>query len=160
MEETSDKKKPSAFRSEEVIAGTAIVLFSLTIFLQVPGSYGNVMLFPAIVGTVSLVCGLFLALTGFLRPSPRAAEPFTREWIGAGISAFIFLAMSAAENLGFYSCLLIVCFAINRLIAVFCGERGGRKTASSLLLSVLMTGAVYLVFGVLLGIVTPAGVLI
>lgn len=143
---------------DDAIVGAVIVAFAVSVFLQTPGSYADVMLFPKIVAGVSLVCGVLILAFAIIRPE-RSGVGYRSEAVCVAIGAFMFLVMLAAEGLGFFACLFVVCFAINLLISLFCRERGIRSALRSLAVSVVMCGFTFLVFRILLGILTPTGLL-
>jgi hypothetical protein len=156
-----EKKTGKADRfAEDFPVGLAVIAFGISILAQVPGSYGDVMLFPKIAAIVCLACGAFIIGTGFWRPSGRPRQGFRNELICIAISAFMFVMMTLSGQLGFFACLFIICFAVNQLIALFCREGGMKSLVRSLLASIVMCGLTFAIFRLLLGILTPEGLLI
>ncbi len=157
IEKATTKKNWSL---DDVIVGAAVIAFGVSILVQVPGSYGDIMLFPKIVAIVCLACGALIVGAGFWKPPGGENTGFRNELLCIAISAFMFVMMILAGYLGFFACLFLVCFAVNQLIALFCRERGGRSIVRSLAVSIVMTGAIFVIFRLLLGILTPTGLLI
>lgn len=156
MEGGKEEKREKGWFFDDVIVGAAIIVFAISILIQVPGFYGDVMLFPKIVAIVSLVCGVVVAGIGLFRSGNRSEKKgYVGEGICLAVSIFMFLMMTAAEEIGFFTCLFIICFVINQLIAIFCREAAMKSVIRSLALSVVMCGLIYVVFGLLLGILTP-----
>lgn len=158
MEKVDNKTEKKSWSPDDILVGLAVIAFGVSILAQVPGSYGDVMLFPKLVAIVALACGALIIATTFWKPSARAKKGFRDELYCIAISAFMFAMMAAAEHLGFFACLFVICFVVNQLIAVFCREGGMKSIARSLAVSIVMCGFTFVVFRILLGILTPDGI--
>ncbi len=152
--------KKTGWLTDDLIIGLAIIGFGISILVQVPGTYGDVMLFPTIVAIVCLVSGAIIVGMNFIRPTTDPTRNFRTEAYCNAISVFLFIMMALAEQLGFFFCLFVICFVINQCIALFCRERGSKSIVRSLVMSIIMCACTFIVFRVLLGILTPEGFLI
>lgn len=160
MDNAANRPAGNRWFADDVLVGAVIVAFSVSIFVQAIGAPEDMMLFPVIVGAVAMLSGVALAATALLRPGGKRGGGFRGQLVCTALAVFMFAAMAAAPYLGFFVMLFVICFAVNQLIAFYCREGGVRSVVRSLVSAVVVSGATFVVFRVVLGIFTPEGMFV
>ncbi len=148
--DTSEKKRPNA----DLWVGVGMVAASLLGFLVTFFEIQEVMVLPRIVFSVSTAMGILLMVSsrriGKIHPKKVQKEELV-------ISLILLMMVLLFPLLGFYTTYFLAMTAFSFLFVPIVGRKGKVKLLLVLTISLFV---VYLLFGVLLGIKMPRGVLI
>lgn len=150
-------KCSNLFIRKDFIYGVIIIIFSILVYSQTLSQKFDVMLFPRIISIFSFVMGIVTIILSFKYNSDKKMTIYILEIV---FTAFMILVMSMVKIIGFYTCIFIICSGCYGIINYFTGKRGIKFITTVLLFSVLATFCVFIAFKVLLGIITPTGLLI
>lgn len=132
-----------------------MLFFSLVLFLQTIGGDESVMLFARLVSLISFLCGAFTCVTA-LRGAEGIKVFNLALLFDAGFAALLFLICMLGVRLGFYTSMFAVGVVTNGALL-----RTGKKCLIRVFsASFLITAGMYLIFHIILGVITPAGLLI
>jgi putative tricarboxylic transport membrane protein len=141
-----------------VILG-ALVLFTVRSYPTIPGQQVGPALFPGLIATGILVCGLVLIMRGW-RARKTAPWVLPGDWMRSPrhVAAFVLLVAAvlfyifAAEKLGFLPTATLILWAMFCVLRVPLGK--------SLLIAVVTTLVIHFMFYKLLRVPLPWGILV
>ena len=145
--------------NRDFVSGAFMLVFAAVLFSQTMGAEGETMLFPKIVSLISGVCGGATCVTALRRRSEDTG--WSRYlWADAALSVLLFVLCLMAGKLGFYTCMFVVCFAVTGIL-----QMDGRKNlwgslGRTAMLSLLIMAGMYLIFHVVLSLITPVGMFV
>ncbi|RMF83442.1 MAG: tripartite tricarboxylate transporter TctB family protein [Nitrospinota bacterium] len=138
--------------SVSIVALGIFIMVEASGFPTLSGGYPGPGLFPQILGALFILFGLWVVLQQVRRRAwPRWPRPFfTRERINALLVVLaVILYLLVVEYVGFI--LTVVCLLAGLMLSL------GVRWRTSILLSIALTMATYLLFNKLLGVPLPAG---
>lgn len=146
--------------SGNFIAGCATFLFFTSTFVQTFGKQTDMLLLPRIISFTGMVAGAGIAIMSLIGKQKQASDESSSRTtcLVLAVTAGIIIAMLLAESMGFFIMLFTLCFGLYVLIKIFCGETGVLHIAKAAVGSLLIIGSLYVVFRLLLRIMTPMGI--
>lgn len=160
MDIMGNTRMRKSYFTDDVLVALGFIVFGISILFQASESYDDVMLFPQIIGFISIACGVIMCIIHVINPKCSENQGYGAIIICSILSILMFMVMTLAQTIGFFMCLFIICLAINLSIGKFCKVTIAKNIVRAVVLSVIMSVTVFIVFSALLGILTPRGIFV
>jgi hypothetical protein len=149
---------------KDAITGLGIVVFLIAVYSQTADLEDSVRLFPRAVMLIGLLMGIGIIIKSFITPNGNKKDDVRigskLMFIKIALLLFIFGMLMLVKIIGIYTCIFFIISAIS--LTVTCVEYGliWKKILFMSLFNLIVTAAIFILFNMVLGVLTPDGLLI